>query len=216
MLSSLPDPGDQLCTDDFEGPSPHNVNLALKGVVGLGAYAQLLVANGQGDVAKTIDAAAAKFATQWLNMSADGSAQQHTRLQYDLPGTWSMKYNLLFQNILGLDIIPASMMADEVAFYKTKLQAWGLPLDSRSTLSKTDWTSWIAAMSTDSAFSTQLFQFLLKFVTQSPSRGVPFSDWYAVDTGAVIGFRARPVQGGLFAKFLLVNQHPQMEQAAEM
>ena len=27
---SLPDPGDQLCTDDFEGKSPHNVNLAAK------------------------------------------------------------------------------------------------------------------------------------------------------------------------------------------
>ena len=30
LLESLPDPGDQLCTDDFEGPSPHNVNLAAK------------------------------------------------------------------------------------------------------------------------------------------------------------------------------------------
>ncbi len=30
MVASLPDPGDQLCTDDFEGPSPHNVNLAAK------------------------------------------------------------------------------------------------------------------------------------------------------------------------------------------
>jgi len=37
----LPDPGDQLSTDDFLGPSPHNTNLALKGIVGLGCYAEI-------------------------------------------------------------------------------------------------------------------------------------------------------------------------------
>ena len=30
---SLPDPGEQLCTDDFEGPSPHNVNLGTRSSV---------------------------------------------------------------------------------------------------------------------------------------------------------------------------------------
>ena len=33
LQSTLPDPGNQLCTDDFEGPSPHNVNLAAKGEI---------------------------------------------------------------------------------------------------------------------------------------------------------------------------------------
>jgi hypothetical protein len=30
-----------------EGPSPHNCNLALKGILGLGAYAVILKASGQ-------------------------------------------------------------------------------------------------------------------------------------------------------------------------
>jgi hypothetical protein len=39
LAASLPDPQDQLCTDDFEGPSPHNSNLAVK--VSLAHYVSL-------------------------------------------------------------------------------------------------------------------------------------------------------------------------------
>ena len=41
------------------------------------------------------------YMQDWLTLANDGS---HTRLQYDKPNTWSLKYNLLFQYILGLQV----------------------------------------------------------------------------------------------------------------
>jgi hypothetical protein len=118
---------------------------------------------------------------------------------------------MLFDQILRLNTFPPSVMAQEITYYQTQLKPFGLPLDSRGPLTKSDWTSWIAAMSPDPAFANALFLYILKFVLTSPSRGVPFSDWYAADDGHVLGFRARPVQGGLFAKYLLSEQAKQLE-----
>lgn len=215
LAQSLPDPGNQLCTDDFEGPSPHNTNLALKGIVGLGAYTQILVARGEYDLAQYYSEQMFDFAQYWLvhatdtnlasNVSSTTTTAQ-TRLQYDLPHTWSLKYNLLYQYILNMKIFPASLMDNEVAFYKTKFNTYGLPLDNRGSLTKTDWASWIAAMSSDAEFSTSVYDFIFNWATTSPDR-LPFGDCPdtltnkdAFSNGA---FRARAVQGGIFAKSLL-------------
>lgn len=210
LNSTLPDPQNQLCTDDFLGPSPHNANLALKGIIGLGAYAWLLSVNGEATESQEFRAAAESFAADWINLATDRDGG-HTKLQYNLNDTWSQKYNALYQYILSSGgmkpLFPTTLMDSEVKFYQSVLQLWGLPLDSRGTLSKTDWSSWIAAMSSDqSQFSKQIFQYLYKFAMSSPSKQVPFSDWYDTADGAVLGFRARPVQGGLFAKALLAKK----------
>ena len=52
LVKFLPDPGDQLCTDDFMGPSPHNINLAVKGLVGLESYAELMRMKGDKESAE--------------------------------------------------------------------------------------------------------------------------------------------------------------------
>jgi hypothetical protein len=72
--------------------------------------------------------------------------ENNYRLQYDSPNTWSQKYNLVYQNILSLNLFPAEVVKLESDYYRTKMFEYGIPLDSRSNFTKTDWTSWAAAL----------------------------------------------------------------------
>jgi hypothetical protein len=126
------------------------------------------------------------------------------RLQYDLPHTWSQKYNLVFQYILKLSLFPDDVAKLESDFYQTKMLDFGIPLDSRSNLTKGDWTSWIASFNRDQGQENAIFAKLYKFANESPDR-CPLSDFYNAATGHVLGFRARPVMGGLFVRGLLDN-----------
>jgi hypothetical protein len=124
------------------------------------------------------------------------------RLQYDLPNTWSQKYNLIYQSILSLNLFPADVAKLESSYYATKMLEYGIPLDSRSHLTKSDWMSWVAAFSDDKQQADAIIGKLYKFANESPDR-VPFSDCYNVSNGHVLHFRARPVMGGLFVRALL-------------
>lgn len=200
---SLPDPGNQLCTDDFEGPSPHNVNLALKGILGLGSFALLLNASGQTQEAALYRTAAEGYVQQWMKMGLDESGD-HYRLQYNLPGTWSTKYNLMWQYALGLDLFPQSVADMEIAWYKSHANKYGVPLDSRSDMVKCDWLSWAAAFASSQQDAEELLHYVYLFADQTSSR-VPFSDWYNSTTNRQIGFQARPVMGGLFSRTLVLE-----------
>lgn len=129
--------------------------------------------------------------------------EQNYRLQYDLPNTWSQKYNLIYQDILSLNLFPNDVATLDSAYYATKMLDFGIPLDSRSKLTKADWTSWVAAFSSSDE-KDALFGKLYKFANESPDR-VPLSDFYDASNGHVLGFRARPVMGGLFIRVLLDN-----------
>jgi len=197
---SLPDPGEQLCTDDFEGPSPHNVNLALKGTMGLASYSLLLSYNGQNDEAALYMAAAKNYVNDWLAMGVDQSGD-HFKLQFNLNNTWSTKYNLMWQYALNIDLFPQSVADNEISWYKSHANKFGVPLDSRGPLLKCDWLSWAAAFATQQSDAEMFYNYIYNFANTSPSR-VPFSDFYDSSTNKVIGFQARPVMGGLYARLL--------------
>lgn len=184
------DPNEQLCTDDFAGHLAHNVNLAAKAIVGVACYARL---TGEEAYAKQAKAMAGHL----LEKIGD---KGNTPLTLDGQG-WSMKYNLLWDKVLGLGLMPESFYAAETASYLPRINTYGLPLDSRADYTKSDWICWTARMADDAAVRTALIAPIAKELRETTSR-VPFSDWYDTKTGRYVAFIARSVQGGIFALML--------------
>jgi hypothetical protein len=100
-----------------------------------------------------------------------------------------------------LKLCPAVVAAKEVAFYKTKLNRFGLPLDTRADYTKTDWETWTATLATNRADFDALMNPLYEFVNHTQPR-VPLTDWYQTKDAKLQGFQARTVIGGVFVKML--------------
>lgn len=206
------DPATQLSTDDFAGHLARNANLAVKAILGVRAMADLCRMTG--DSKSDAYAALAKEGVgAWMK---SGWLGDRSALAFGTTNTWSLKYNLAWDRVLGYDIFPPEVAAKEVAFYLKRMRPYGVPLDSRESLDrpgmcKVDWTIWAASLGgtreTIEAFSGPLFA----FYSSTPDREA-MCDWFSSVTGRAvhygnrngreIGFRARPVVGAVFLPLL--------------
>jgi Domain of unknown function (DUF4965)/Domain of unknown function (DUF5127)/Domain of unknown function (DUF1793)/Domain of unknown function (DUF4964) len=192
------DPEEQLCTDDFMGHLAHNANLSVKAILGLAAYGDLCKMRGDTVNAERYAQLAKVDAAHWVKVDADGD---HFRLAFDKPGTWSQKYNLVWDKILGLNVFPPSVAQMEVAHYKKVMQRYGVPLDSRTHLTKTDWSVWSATLADNQEDFEAIISPAYDYLNQTTARD-PIADSYMTDKITSGGMHARPVVGGFFIKML--------------
>lgn len=192
------DPENQLTTDDFAGHVARNANLSIKAIEALAAYADLAHRLHKEDVAKDYAATARSLATKWITMDQEGD---HYKLAFDSPGTWSQKYNLVWDTILGYNVFPTRVRDTELAFYMKKMNTYGLPLDDRADYTKLDWSVWTATLASDPGQFNTILDAIDRWIHETPTR-VPLTDWYDTKTGKQIGFQARSVVGGVYIKAL--------------
>ena len=199
LLKYGEDPGEQLCTDDFTGHLAHNTNLSIKAVMGIAGFSHILNVLGHKDEAASYMEKAKAYAESWLKRAFNG---EYSYLTFEGKG-WSQKYNIVWDKLFGWNLFPESFYKAEIASYLPRINEYGLPLDNRANITKSDWSMWIASLVwDDKATFLKMVKPMAKFLAETPNR-VPFSDFYDTVTGYDERFIARTVQGGCFMPLLM-------------
>lgn len=122
-------PESQLCTDDFAGHLANNVNLAVKAVVGIESFALICENLGRKEAAEKYYALAKDYAARLRAETGAGVLP----LAYGQKGSYSIKYNMLFDKLFGFPFFPGSLRRgnvvlriEEQRFRRTPRRARGL------------------------------------------------------------------------------------------
>ncbi len=199
LIANGYDPENQLCTDDFAGHLAHNCNLSLKAIMGIAGLALIYRMMGRTEDADGLMTEAKKMADSFVTRASNGDGS--FRLAYDRPGTWSMKYNAVWDKLWGTGLFDPMVMQFEFASYRKHVNPYGMPLDNRSDYTKSDWLIWTATLAQEKDDFIDFVTPLWKSYHHSESR-VPATDWYFTTTSLQRGFQHRSVVGGHFMKLL--------------
>lgn len=127
---------------------------------------------------------AASYAPQVVNF-ATASSNDHLELSYGDSSSWGLAYNLYAQRLLGFSLFPDSVFEMQTSWYSSHVNTYGIPLDTRHTYTKSDWTIWTAAIASDTTTRDLLIGRLATWAADGiPNQ--PFSDFYETETGDAV------------------------------
>jgi hypothetical protein len=165
-------PSNQLSTDDFAGWLANQTNLALKGIIGIRAMAEISELVGETADAKYYRNVSESYIKKWQEEFAVSRDGTHAKLAYTWFGSWTTLYNLFADSLLCFHLPSSSLNVNDglaqkpigdpevskTAFVSEKIykiqsdwyhnvrQRYGLPLDSRHLYTKSDWEFFAVAV----------------------------------------------------------------------
>lgn len=131
-------PANQLSTDDFAGKLQNQTNLALKGIIGIGAMGEIARLTGNTTDAKKYLDISKDYIEKWqvLGINKNPGGLPHTSLAYGQSESHGLLYNVWADLELGLNLVPKSVYDMQSAWYPTVALRYGVPLDTRHSYTK--------------------------------------------------------------------------------
>ena len=138
-------PSNQISTDDFAGSLANQTNLALKGMIGIRAFAMIANMTGHAADGANFTSISATYISQWQTLGiAHEASPPHTTLAYGMNDTHGLLYNLYADALIQANLVPQDVYAMQSDFYPTIANTYGVPLDTRSSLGKSDWEMFVS------------------------------------------------------------------------
>lgn len=186
----------QLCTDDFAGHSEKNINLAIKSIMGIACFAKISEVLGEKDSSFET---AKKNAEKLISLSITKNG--HLGFSIGNENSWSLKYNLVWDILLGFHLFSNEIYNNEIKQYHRMLNKYGTPLDYRKDFTKTDWMLWASCLD-DTSETTKVFSKCIVNYLKTTNDKNCFTDWYDTVKATECGFNHRSVQAGLWMPVL--------------
>lgn len=186
------DPALQICTDDFTEKIAHSCNLSIKAILGIACYGVLYGDDKYIVIAK-------EYAKKWEKESMGKYGA--SRLTFDREDSWSLKYNIIWDKLLKLNIFSKDIFEREVKVYSEKINKYGVPLDMREDYTVNIWNFWTTVMTDNKEYLDKVIEAQYSFINDTLDR-VPITDWHCTSINRRMDFQNRSVIGGLFVNLL--------------
>ncbi|KLO09797.1 DUF1793-domain-containing protein [Schizopora paradoxa] len=196
-------------TSPSDGISAVNqTNLALKGIIGLGAMAKISSFMGMDNDASVYNNTAKSSIDLWQNFSI---SENKTYLTTSASGSSAgLIYNLYADKLLQLDLVPQPMQVYDLqtSYYKSQIgfSKVGIPNDSQNpTIARADWMMFAAAASGDNDLMNSIISMVHSYAF-TPSANVPITPIFDPTSGTSSGEGINSPSMGAMFSILALNK----------